>query len=93
MVIPQGVNQLQFLWEANRMGVRITSRYKYVYTMQNGVGVSGMRKGRHPLWTAVYGRKGDKNYFRKTFPFSEKGEVDAYLAVLQYLEQNNIKHE
>ena len=71
MVIPSGVNQIEFFKAAKAKGISVTSRYKGVHAHPNG--------SKDINWVAQKSEKGTTRYIGK-FPFTEQGELIAHLA-------------
>lgn len=85
MIIPEGVDHVQFYWQSKKTNIKITSRFPNVYIQAPAkAGIHG-----NPKWVATYSNK-SKNRFKKSFPFSELGERSAHLAVERHIIENNI---
>lgn len=89
MFIPDGVNHLEFYRQAQKKGIKVSSRFI-------GVAVN-VNHGKHHWWARL--QVNGKTIMFKRFPFTEQGERDAarqyqsFLASRDIAPRKIIKHE
>lgn len=82
MIIPEGVNYLQFYAQAKMKGIRITSRFRGVHFNLNG-------RSKSPSWLVMCRSKGKDNFLGR-FPFTAEGEIQAGQKYQRFLEENGL---